>query len=129
MKNVLQTFPQDAPEIERDSLFGPEGSNVQVKNVSLTIPPDALEKELTITIAISWNRSDLPKLDDGQFLVGPVVHCLPHGLYFKRPVKLSFQCEQKVMDMQVLSRYVILFICAHSYIYFSKPNWLNIFLF
>ncbi|KAI0219723.1 hypothetical protein LSAT2_028753 [Lamellibrachia satsuma] len=103
VKNVSQTFPQDAPEIERDSLFGPEGSNVQVKNVSLTIPPDALEKELTITIAISWNRSDLPKLDDGQFLVGPVVHCLPHGLYFKRPVKLSFQCEQKVMDMQVFS--------------------------
>ena len=79
-----------------------------MKNVSLTIPPDVLKKVLAITIAISWNRSDLPKLDDGQFLVGPVVHCLPHGLYFKRSVKLPFYYEREKSDIQVLSTYVIL---------------------
>ncbi|KAI0221409.1 hypothetical protein LSAT2_027246, partial [Lamellibrachia satsuma] len=68
----------------------PEGCCIHVGNVSLTIPKGALEKERTISIAFSYNTSDRPKLPYNQLLVGPVVHCLPHGMAFKQPVTLSF---------------------------------------
>ena len=82
-----------------------------MRNISLTIPPGALEEQLTITMAISYNEEDLPKLPDKQLLVGPVVHCLWHGLEFKRPIKLSFdygpEAVQASSKMLVLYRYVL----------------------
>ena len=82
-----------------------------MKNVSLTIPPGALEEELTITMAISSNKKDQPKLPHNQLLVGSVVHCLWHGLKFKRQIKLSFDYDpeevQASSKMLVLYRYVV----------------------
>ena len=69
---------------------GPTGANIEATNISLKIPQDALDSEVTITLAISWNKADLPRLQDDQRLVGPIIHCLPHGLRFKKPVTLSF---------------------------------------
>ena len=76
-------------------------------NVSLKIPPGALERDIAITLAISGNTSDLPQLDDDQRLVGPIVHCLPHGLHFKKSVTLSFDYSHTAVvppNMQVWCR-------------------------
>jgi len=85
-----------------------------VRNVSLTIPPNALPHELTLTLAISCNTSDVPDLSDNQHLVGPVVHCLPHGLEFNKPVTLSFHdlnVREKSCKILVKYRYkAILFV-------------------
>ena len=93
---------------------GPEGCCIHVRNVSLTIPKGALEKERTISIAFSYNTSDQPKLPYNQLLVGPVVHCLPHGLSFKQPVTLSFdynpEAVQESSKMLVLYRYTITYV-------------------
>ena len=90
---------------------GPEGCCIHVRNISLTIPKGALEKERTISIAFSYNASDRSKLPYNQLLVGPVVHCLPHDMSFKRPVTLSFyhdlQAAQESSKMLVLCRYVL----------------------
>ncbi|KAI0226068.1 hypothetical protein LSAT2_023224 [Lamellibrachia satsuma] len=77
---------------------GPEGCFIRVRNVSLTIPKGALEKERTISIAFSYNTSDRPKLPYNQLLVGPVVHCLPHGMAFKHCVTLSFDYDPEAVQ-------------------------------
>ncbi|KAI0213683.1 hypothetical protein LSAT2_001257 [Lamellibrachia satsuma] len=87
----------------RDRLYwnvnaGRAGAALEEMNVSVTVPPGALERNITVTLVISGNKSDLPQfkngqLNDDQRLVGPVVHCLPHGLHFKKPVTLLFDCS------------------------------------
>ena len=84
-----------------------------MRNISLTIPQGALEEELTITMAISSNEEDLPKLPDNQHLVGPVVHCLWHGLEFKQAVKLSFDYDPEAV--QVSSKMLVLHRYAHQF--------------
>ena len=87
---------------------GQDGATLQVRNVSLIVPPCALTKELTLTVAISCNASDMPKLPDNQHLVGPVVHFFPHGLTFQQPVTLSFNgitVMQESSKLLVLYRY------------------------
>ena len=90
--------------------IGHNGKTVCMGDVSLTIPEGALEHEITITIGISQNPSDLPELRPNQAVVGPVVHCLPHGLSFKQPVTLSIDCDPEVVQessvITALSRYV-----------------------
>ena len=91
---------------------GQDGAKLQVRNISLTVPPGALMEECTITVAISCNPSDIPKLPDNQHLVGPVVHFLPHGLKFQQPVTLSFHgitVMQESSKMLVLHRYEFLY--------------------
>ena len=78
---------------------GRKGATFEVMNVSLEIPPEALERKVTITLVISCNESDLSRLtahlnDDDKRLVGPVIDCLPRGLKFKKPVMLSFDYGQ-----------------------------------
>ena len=69
---------------------GPKGDTLHLENVALVIPEGALDRELTVTLAISCNAADMPKLSDGRCLLGPVIHCLPHGLHFDKPATLSF---------------------------------------
>ena len=90
-------------------LVGPGGDTLQLENVSLVIPEGALERELTVTLAISCNSSDMPLLTDDQRLFGPIIHCLPHGLQFKKPVTLSFDDShatmlQELPNLEVLCR-------------------------
>ncbi|KAI0235002.1 hypothetical protein LSAT2_014615 [Lamellibrachia satsuma] len=90
-------------KVHRDRLYwnvnaGPAGATLEAMNVSLIIPPGALDRKITVTLVISGNKSDLPQFKNGQLndderLVGPVVHCLPHGLHFKKPVTLLFDCS------------------------------------
>ena len=89
--------------------MGPSGGELEVMNVKLSIPEGALDRDTTITIAISNNKSDRPKLKNDQSFVGPVVHCLPHGLRFNKPVTLLFHYSQVTIDetpcnMNVLCR-------------------------
>ena len=101
---------------------GKEGASLRVRNVSLTIPQGAIDKEITITLAISENAFDIPKSSGSRVFVGPVVHCLPHGLYFKRLVKLAFDYSpeevQEPSKMLVLYRYVFL----HAYLSYRSDE-------
>ena len=92
---------------------GQDGATLQVRSISLTVPPGALPVERTLTVGISDNTSDIPELPDNQHLIGPVVHLLPHGLKFQQPVALAFHGLDIMLEsskMLVLYRYELLLI-------------------
>ena len=89
--------------------MGPAGGKLQVEIVTLVIPEGALDRKLTVTLAISYNQTDMPHCNDDQRLTGPVIHLLPHGLRFKKPATLSFDISSTAAlrgspNMQVLCR-------------------------
>ena len=89
---------------------GPAGGILRVMNIILSIPKDAVDKDVTIKIAISHNDQDRPP-QESYCVVGPVIHCLPHGFQFRKPVALSFGCNSHLAapkaaaNLQVLHRY------------------------
>ena len=91
---------------------GQAGGNFQVMNIFLSIPKDAVDKDVTIQIAVSHNDQDRPPVNQSYSVVGPVIHCLPHGLHFKKTVALLFGCNLHLAtqnpppDLQVIYRYV-----------------------
>ena len=103
VKDVVQMFPRHALDEKQELAYGLNGCNVQVEDVSLSIPPGALENEITVTLGISWGKSDVSTMSRDQVLVGPVVHCLPNDLHFNRPVKLSFHCRHEAVQLEVWS--------------------------
>ena len=99
---------------------GQDGATLQVRSVSLTVPPGALTVERTLTVAISDNVSDIPKLPDNQHLIGPVVHLLPHGLKFQQLVTLSIHGLDIMLEspkMLVLYRYELYIILVLINVY------------
>ena len=105
---------------------GQDGAKLQVRNVSLTVPPGALMKQRTLTVAISCNASDIPKLPDNQHLVGPVMHFHPHGLRFQQPVTLSFHgitvMQESSKDIGLVQVKVYIF-----YYFYQSSSCLNSF--
>ena len=81
-------------------------------NTMLSIAKDAVDKDVTIKIGVSHNDQDRPPLKQDYSVVGPIIHCLPHGLQFRKPVSLSFGCNLHLAEtdvspnLQVLYRYV-----------------------
>ena len=69
---------------------GPTGGVLQVMNITMCVPENAVDKPQDIIIGISQNAADQPTLDGKHSLASPVIHCLPHGTRFRRPVALSF---------------------------------------
>ena len=69
---------------------GPTGGVLQVMNITMCVPENAVDKQQDIIIGISQNAADQPTLDGKHSLASPVIHCLPHGTRFRRPVALSF---------------------------------------
>ena len=91
---------------------GQAGGIFHVMNIILTIPKDAVDKDVTFKIAVSHNDQDRPPVNQSYSVVGPVIHCLPHGLHFKKTVALSFGCNLHLStqnpppNLQVLHRCV-----------------------
>ena len=78
----------------RNFHVGPRGDTLELENTTLFIPEGALNREHTITLAISCNEADMPELSGDERPFGPIVHYLPHGLTFDRPATLSFGYRQ-----------------------------------
>ena len=78
----------------------------------MSIAKDAFDKDITIKIAVSHNGQDRPPQNEDYKVVGPIIHCLPHGLQFRKPLALSFGCNLHLAapdaspNLQVLYRYV-----------------------
>ena len=70
--------------------IGPTGGVLQVMNITMCVPENAVDKPQDIIIGVSQNAADHPALDGKHSLASPVIHCLPHGTRFRRPVALSF---------------------------------------
>ncbi|KAI0224801.1 hypothetical protein LSAT2_024199 [Lamellibrachia satsuma] len=72
---------------------GPAGGIFQVMNIMLSIAKDAVDEAVTFKIGVSHNDQDRPPLKQDYSVVGPIIHCLPHELQFRKPVALSFGCN------------------------------------
>jgi len=103
------------PELHEDAderfrwkfTVGPAGGVLQLMNIAMCVPENAVDKPTDIVIGISQNPADLPALNAGQSLASPVIHCLPHGARFRRPVALSFGynpyfTETEMCDLTVM---------------------------
>jgi hypothetical protein len=67
--------------------------NLDISFVFFQIPPGAVaagEKQL-VTLALNWDLSDFPAMENRQALISPVVYCGPHGVTFHKPCTLSFK--------------------------------------
>ena len=80
-------------------------------NIMLSIPKDAVDEDVKIKIGVSHNDQDRPPLKQDYSVVGPIFHCLPHGLQFRKPVALSCGCNLHLAEpdaspnLQMLYRY------------------------
>ena len=101
---------------------GPAGGIFRVMDIMLSVAKNAVDKDIAIKIAISHNDQDRPSLSEDYSVVGPIIHCLPHWLQFRKPVALSFGCNLHVAapeaspNLCVLYRYLVQLHVLYRYL-------------
>ncbi|ESO89509.1 hypothetical protein LOTGIDRAFT_165101 [Lottia gigantea] len=73
--------------------------------ISLSVPAGAVadhQKQLII-LALNWDLSDNPFMENRQALVSPVVYCGPHGVKLRSPALLRYKhCAFDSRDIQIM---------------------------
>lgn len=70
--------------------FGPEGGHLSKCGFEIYIPPGALDHDVTIIALLQMYDCSTSPIDLGKFRFSPILILEPHGLQFKKPVKLRF---------------------------------------
>ena len=78
--------------------IGPDGGTLEISDVVLEIPPDALEASTMVTLGVTWDEKLCPKLSKRQARLSPIIVCLP-CIKFVKPVKLTFpHCAENILS-------------------------------
>ncbi len=101
-KNLLNNSPSNTGDSNQaaasqrekfsDKVVPGQAKKIQYKGVTIEIPADAVDRETEITI-IPLTELDLSRLNPGMINVtypDAGYRFLPHGMKFKKPVKISF---------------------------------------
>ena len=95
-------------------------------DIVLSVPKNAVDIDVTIKIAVSHNDQDRPPVNQSYSVVGPVIHCLPHGLHFKKTVALSFGCNLHLATQNPPPDLQVLYRCVHRATYLETRIVLNV---
>ncbi|WP_243374939.1 SpvB/TcaC N-terminal domain-containing protein [Geotalea sp. SG265] len=82
----------DNREKHSEKVIPGQAKKIKYKDVTLDIPEGAVDQETEITI-VPLNEADLARLDPGMVNVtypAAGYRFLPHGMKFKKPIKISF---------------------------------------
>ena len=70
--------------------IGPKGGKLELYDVSLEFPPDALIQPVEIILGINREQGQQSKVGDVETVsVSPLVSCEPHGLRLELPARLT----------------------------------------
>ncbi len=133
-KNLLNNTPSDSNNSNQsevgqrekhvEKVIPGQAKKIQYKGVTLDIPADAVSQETEITI-IPLTETDLNRLNPGMINVtfpDAGYRFLPHGMKFKKPIKISFGYSKTLFAAGQVDDEVNMYYYDESLLRWQKLN-------